>query len=85
MTRDQLFAQIESAKLSLAKSAIAAPHIHIQYSDLVDAIRAQELAMKKLEGAKARWLRLIEPALVDPLLRKIAEREGWVDKPKRKK
>lgn len=80
MNRQELFDQIESAKMNLAKNAISTPYIYYQYGDWQEAIRAKEKAEADLIKAEKKWLAMIEPGLKDPLLKKLAVRENLIPK-----
>lgn len=82
--REDLMDSINSAKKSLAKTAITTPYIYHEYGVWKAAIKERDAAEEKLKIAEARWLRMIEPALDDPLLKALAVREDLIPK-KRKK
>ena len=54
--------QIESAKLSCAKMALACPGMYPQGSELMHARQAFELAKERLAKAELAWANLIAPA-----------------------
>jgi hypothetical protein len=78
MNREQLMAQIDSAKQHTAESAITNPGIYHPYGNWVAAKKSLEIAKRNLQKAESAWLAMIEPALADPLLKKLAKRKGLI-------
>ena len=76
MTR--LAERVQSAKYSIAESAIASPYIYPEYSSWRAAEDDLLKALDKLGKAREKWLKLIEPGLSDPLLKKLAARKGLI-------
>lgn len=79
-SRQWFLNQSREAHRDLAETAIATPGIFPEYGEWVGARQALELAHKQLAAAEAKWLKRIEPALQDDLLRALAERKGLVPK-----
>lgn len=61
-SRESFMAQIESAKISVAKTALANPYVYPEGSRLGNARQAHSAAVQELAQAEAAWKALIAPA-----------------------
>ena len=73
--RDFLRASQDAAR-SLAETAITTPHLFPEYAVWQGRLKELERVKAHLAEAEARWFARLQPAMVDPLLRKLAEQRG---------
>lgn len=79
MTQNAIVSQIESARMSIARNAIASPYLHREYHAWTSAKSELLRAQETLKVAEARWIKTIEPAITkDKLLRQLAERDNLI-------
>lgn len=76
MRHEDLLAAGRAAALSLAETAVTTPYLFPEYAIWQGRLEDLAKAKERLAEAEKRWMARLEPAMADPLLRKLAEQRG---------